>query len=402
MKKKPELLSPAGDFESLQEAVRYGANAVYLAGKEFGMRAASKNFGDEELIEAVQFAHAHGVKVYLTCNTIPRNEELQRIPKFLEKAQDAGVDAFIMTDFGVMEMAKKYAPKVALHISTQAGVANYATANAFYHLGASRVVLARELSIPEIKQIRAHIPEDLEIECFVHGAMCVSFSGRCLLSNYLTGRDANRGACAQPCRWKYALCEETRPGKYFPIEEDKDGTYLLNSKDMCMIDYLPQLLEAGVTSLKIEGRAKSPYYVAAVTNAYRRALEDAVNGTPLTVWAEEELHKISHREYSHGFYLGQEPGQNLGSGGYVREYEVIAVCESYENGTAVLKQRNRFFAGETADVMEPGKAPYLLPLTELYDENGEPLQNANHAEMKVLLKTEIPIAPGAFLRHKLS
>jgi putative protease len=402
MKKSPELLSPAGDFESLQEAVRYGANAVYLAGKEFGMRAASKNFGDEELIEAVRFAHAHGVKVYLTCNTIPRNEELKRIPEFLEKAQDAGVDAFIMTDFGVMEMAKKYAPKVALHISTQAGVANYATANAFYHLGASRVVLARELSIPEIAEIRANIPEDLEIECFVHGAMCVSFSGRCLLSNYLTGRDANRGACAQPCRWKYALCEETRPGKYFPIEEDKDGTYLLNSKDMCMIDSLPQLLEAGVTSLKIEGRAKSPYYVAAVTNAYRRALEDAVNGVPLTAWAEEELHKISHREYSHGFYLGQEPGQTLESSGYVREYEVIAVCKSYENGTAVLKQRNRFFSGETADVIEPGKAPYLLPLTELYDEAGEPLQNANHAEMKVLLKTEIPIAPGAFLRHKLS
>lgn len=399
---RPELLAPAGDRERLQAALDFGADAVYLAGEEFGMRTAPANFSREGLESAVQLAHSRGVRVYLTCNTVPRNEEIDRLPDYLAFIQATGVDALIATDLGVMELAKKYAPKVELHVSTQAGVVNHAAANSFYQLGAKRVVLAREMRLDEIAELRAKTPKDLEIEAFVHGAMCMSFSGRCLLSNYMAGRDANRGDCAQPCRWKYALVEEKRPGQYMPVFEDQEGSYILNSRDMCMINHIPELLQSGVTSLKIEGRAKSAYYVSVVTNAYRRALDEVlVNpGRPLPDWIPQELEKISHREYSTGFFLGGEPGQETRSGGYVRSYEVIAVCEAYQDGVAVLSQRNRFFRGDTADVLEAGEEPFLLQLDELFDAEGEPIEAAPHATMTVLLKTERPLKKGAILRKK--
>lgn len=397
-----ELLSPAGDMECLRAALHFGADAVYLAGKEFGMRTAPSNFGPEELAAAVACAHAAGKRVHLTCNAIPRSDEFARLPAFLEQAQAAGVDALIVADLGVIEAAKKYAPGPDLHVSTQAGVASYATANAFYNMGAARVVLARELTLEEIAVLRAKTPKELEIEAFVHGSMCVSFSGRCLLSNYMTHRDANRGDCAQPCRWKYALMEEKRPGQYMQVEEDANGTFILNSKDMCMIEHIPELVRAGVTSLKIEGRAKSAYYVSVTTNAYRSALDEAIRNpdAPVSPWIVRELDKISHREYSTGFYLGGEPGQIYENGGYVRDYEVIAVCEDYRDGVAVLSQRNRFFREDTADVLEAGEKPFLLPLREIYDAEWNPIEAAPHATMTVLLKTERPLKKGAILRKK--
>ncbi len=399
---RPELLAPAGDMECLCAALDFGADAVYLAGQMFGMRTAPSNFTREELQTAVALAHARGVRVYVTCNTVPRNKEIDLLPDYLAFLQEAGVDALIVTDLGVIDLAKRYAPKVELHVSTQAGITNYAAANAFYQLGAKRVVLARETTMEEIAEIRAKTPKDLEIEAFVHGAMCMSFSGRCLLSNYMAGRDANRGACAQPCRWKYALVEEKRPGQYMPIYQEGEGSYILNSKDMCMVRHLPELLRAGVTSLKIEGRAKSSYYVAVTTNAYRWALDELEQhpDTPVSPWIVEELDKISHRPYSTGFYLGGEPGQETVQGGYVRNYEVIAVCEDYHDGIAILSQRNRFFRGETADVLEVGEQPFDLPLDELFDQDGQPIESAPHATMTVLLKTERPLKRGAILRHR--
>lgn len=399
---RPELLAPAGDMECLCAALDFGADAVYLAGQMFGMRTAPSNFTREELQTAVALAHVRGVRVYITCNTVPRNKEIDLLPDYLAFLQEAGVDALIVTDLGVIDLSKRYAPKVELHVSTQAGITNYAAANAFYQLGAKRVVLARETTMEEIAEIRAKTPKDLEIEAFVHGAMCMSFSGRCLLSNYMAGRDANRGACAQPCRWKYALVEEKRPGQYMPIYQEGEGSYILNSKDMCMVRHLPELLRAGVTSLKIEGRAKSSYYVAVTTNAYRWALDELEQhpDTPVSPWIVEELDKISHRPYSTGFYLGGEPGQETVQGGYVRNYEVIAVCEDYHDGIAILSQRNRFFRGETADVLEVGEQPFDLPLDELFDQDGQPIESAPHATMTVLLKTERPLKRGAILRHR--
>lgn len=399
---KLELLAPAGDRERLEAAIAFGADAVYLAGKEFGMRAAPTNFGPEELERAVAYAHARNVQVHLTCNTIPHEAELDRLPDFLRFAQDAGVDAFIIADFGVLRLAQKAAPRVSIHVSTQAGVANSASANAFYELGASRVVLARELTLEEIAEIRAKTPKELELECFVHGAMCVSFSGRCLLSDYMAHRDANRGDCAQSCRWKYTLMEEKRPGSYMPVFEEDGGTYILNSKDLCMIGHIPELVKAGVTSLKIEGRAKSAYYVAVTTNAYRSAMDEYRRNPcgKLSPWIAEELNKISHRAYSTGFYLGEEPGQVYETGGYVRDYEVIAVCEDYCDGCAVLSQRNRFFRGDTADVLEAGKQPYQLLLQELFDADGNSIDVAPHATMTVRVKTARPVAKGAILRRR--
>lgn len=396
----PELLAPVGDMERLIFAVRYGADAVYLAGKSFGMRSAPSNFTNEELEEAVKYCHAQGVKVYVTCNILPHNAELAALPAFLEFCQAIGVDAFIMTDLGVMAMAKKYAPNVAIHISTQAGVVNYETANAFYNMGAERVVLARELSFEEIAEIRAKTPKALEIEAFVHGAMCVSFSGRCLLSNYMTGRDANHGDCAQPCRWDYYLIERTRPNQVFTIEQDQKSTYVFNSRDMCMIEHIPQLIESGISSLKIEGRAKSAYYVACVTNAYRHGIDAVMNGEPLPQWVVDETEKISHRAYSTGFYSGHEPGQTVNSGGYIRGWDVAAVCTGEENGMVRLSQRNRFFRGETVSVLEPGEVPYDLTLSEIYNEDMEPIEAAPHATMTVYLKTDRKIKEGAFLRVK--
>lgn len=397
-----ELLSPAGDFERLDAALDFGANAVYLAGQEFGMRTAPSNFDYDQLAEAVRRAHTKGVRVYVTCNTLPRNGDLERLPEFLQHLQQIHADAVIVADLGVLQLAKQHAPGLDLHISTQAGVVNYAAANALYELGANRVVLARELSLEEIAGIRAKIPRDLELEVFVHGAMCMSFSGRCLLSAYLNDRDANRGDCSQPCRWEYSLVEKKRPGEYMDIHEDGSGTYILNARDLCMIEHIPELMQAGVSSLKIEGRAKSAYYVAVTTNAYRQAIEEALQHPeqPVSPWIVEELHKISHREYSTGFYFGHEPGQALSNGGYIRDYEVVAVCEDYQDGMLTVSQRNRFFRGDTLDVLEAGSRPYCIEVSEMMDEQGEPISAAPHATMVVKIPCERPVAKGAVLRKQ--
>lgn len=397
-----ELLSPAGDMERLKAAILFGADAVYLAGKAFGMRTAPSNFTGEELKEAVQYAHASGVKVFLTCNTLPRNHELKFLPEFLQEAEDSGVDALIVSDMGVLAMAKRYAPHTEIHMSTQAGIVNYAAATALYEMGASRVVVARELSLEEIAEIRAKCPAKLEIEAFVHGAMCMSFSGRCLLSNYLTGRDANRGDCAQPCRWKYMLSEEKRPGQYFPIEETAQGTHLLNAQDLCMIDYLPQLRKAGIDSLKIEGRAKSSYYVSVITAAYRAAIRHhEKNGWDVMLpdWIRQEVQKVSHRAYSTGFYFG-EPSQNHKDGGYIRSYEVIAVVEDYRDGRLWLSQRNHFRSGETADVLCPGEEPFCMELRDLRNEEDEPIDVAPHPMMRISIPLNHPLPKGSLLRRR--
>ncbi|MBQ4260315.1 MAG: U32 family peptidase [Ruminococcus sp.] len=404
MIKRPELLAPAGDMDCLRAALHYGADAIFLAGKLFGMRSAPKNFDTDELREACELAHGMGKRIYLTCNVLPREHELSALPAFLKTAQDCGVDAFIIADLGVLEMAKQYAPNVARHVSTQAGVTNSAAANALYHLGASRVVLAREIPLSEVAQIRAQIPEDMEIECFVHGAMCVSFSGRCLISSYLTGRDANHGDCAQPCRWKYHLFEEKREGQFFPVEEDSDGTYLYNSRDMCMIEHIPEMVAAGVSSFKIEGRAKSAYYTAVTVNAYRHAIDDYLSEGEnfiLKPWIREELEKISHREYSTGFYLGGEPGQAVHSGGYIRHYNQVAVCEEYlDETTSVITQRNKFLVGDTLDILPPDGVPFETVCLSLTNAEGEAVESAPHPMERLIIKADKPIPAGSLLRKK--
>ena len=400
---KPEVLSPAGDMECLEAALRFGADAVFLAGTRFGMRTASKNFSDEDLKRACSLAHNKNVKVHLTCNTLPRGDETDSLPDFLMMARDAGVDAFIIADIGVMELAKKYAPEVALHVSTQAGVTNHLTANALYNLGASRVVLARELTLDEIANLRAKTPKELEIETFVHGAMCVSFSGRCLISSYMTGRDANRGDCAQPCRWKYHLFEENREGQFFPVEENDQGTFLYNSRDLCMIEHIPELVKAGVSSFKIEGRAKSGYYVSVVTNAYRHAVDEYMknpDGFILPDWIKEETEKISHREYNTGFYFGGEPGQVTDNGGYIRRYDVVAFSEGCDGNTAYITQRNKFLVGDTLDVLAPDGIPFEAQCLALINENGENVESAPHAMEKLTMLTTREIPAGSVLRKK--
>lgn len=401
-----EVLSPAGDMERLVSAVHFGADAVYLAGKEFGMRTNPANFSNDELKLAVDYAHAKGVKVYLCCNTLVRNDELSRLPDFVTYASECGIDAFIVADIGVMALIQKYAPNVDIHVSTQFGITNYAAANRLYDLGASRVVLARELSLKEIATIRANTSKNLEIEAFVHGAMCMSFSGRCMISAYLTGRDANRGDCAQPCRWEYALSERNRPGQYYPIEEDETGTYFFNSKDMCMINHIPELINAGVTSLKIEGRAKSAYYVSVVTNAYKSAVNEYKLSMQrdekfeLDEWIADEVNKISHREYSTGFFFGSEPGQVYENSGYIREYDVVAVCDKTENGFIYVTQRNRFYKQDVLNVLEPMKKPYDVIIECMYDEFENEIEVAPHAMQKVKIKSDQVVQPGAIFRVK--
>ena len=403
MRSKPELLSPAGDPERLQMAVRYGADAVYLAGKAYGMRAKCGNFSDQELIEAVRFSHEHGVKVYVTANVLARTQELRQMPPFLELCQEAGVDAFILGDLGVFKAAERYAPKVERHISTQMGVVSADTARAWYDMGATRVVLARELSFPEIREIRDNIPKALELEAFVHGAMCVSFSGRCLLSNYLAGRDANHGACAQPCRWKYALVEERRPGEYFSIEEDDGGTYIMNSRDLNMIEHIPELMEAGIDSFKIEGRAKSAYYAACVTNAYRHGIDAAAAGEPLPDIWRQELDKISHRHYYQGFYFGQpEQGQFYEDARYIREWDVAAYVVSCDpEGNAVLTQRGRIWTGDTLELVLPGQAPRSFLVGEMKNAEGDVGTYCPHPEMEIHMKLPCYAPPWSILRRQV-
>ncbi|MEE0963181.1 MAG: U32 family peptidase [Ruminococcus bromii] len=401
---KPEILSPAGDMECLNSALNFGADAVFLAGKMFGMRSAPKNFDNSDLKKACELAHSLGRKVHLTCNILPHNSELSALPDFLAYAQECGVDAFIIADLGIFEAAKKYAPKVARHISTQAGVTNYATANVLYNMGASRVVLAREIPLDEIAEMRAKVPSKLEIECFVHGAMCVSFSGRCLISSYMTGRDANHGDCAQPCRWKYHLFEENREGQYFPVEETGDGTYLYNSRDLCMIEHIPELVKAGISSFKIEGRAKSAYYTAVTTNAYRHAVDGYFANTEnfvLKPWIKEELDKISHREYNTGFYFNHEPGQVTGNGGYIRHYDAVAVCEkSIDDSTSIISQRNKFYVGDTLDVLPPSGIPFLTKCLSLENKDGIMVESALHPTERLTMKSDHVIPQSSVIRKK--
>lgn len=400
-----ELLSPSGDMERLQAAITFGADAVYLGGQQYGMRSNPSNFSPEELKEAVRLVHNAGKKLYLTCNTLPRNNELDGLPDYLKYAKDVGVDALIIADLGVLTLAKKYADGVDIHISTQAGVVNYEAANTLYEMGAKRIVTARELSLDEIKGIREKTNPNLEIEVFVHGAMCMSFSGRCILSDYMVGRDANRGDCAQPCRWKYHLVEETRPGQYFPVNEEEDGTYIFNSKDLCMIDHIPALDRAGIDSFKIEGRAKSEYYTAIVTYAYRHALNEyyasgrSIDFKP-SQWILDEMEKMSHREYTDGFNFGPlKNGQSLHSGGYIRNWDVCALYHSIENGRLTVKQRNRFFQGDTLEVVEPDKKPYTINVEELYNvKDEEYTEAANKATDLYSFKCDREISPHAIFR----
>ena len=396
---KPELLAPAGDMERLKMAVLYGADAVYLAGTDFGMRAFAGNFTPDELREAVGFAHSHGVRVHCTINTMPRNDEIVRLPEHLELLNDAGVDAIIVADLGAFTLAGKYAPKCERHISTQASICNFETARAWHDLGASRVILAREVGLEEIRTIREKTPESLEIEAFVHGAMCVSYSGRCLLSNYMTGLDSSRGACAQPCRYQYALMEEKRPGEYFPIEEDEKGTYILNSRDMCMIDHLGDLCDAGLSSLKIEGRAKSAYYAAIVTGAYRHCLDDVWNGREVDpVWRAEVDH-VSHRPYSTGFYYGY-PGQFYENSRYIREWQVVAlVTDCDADGNATLSLRNKFRAGDEVELVGPDSRPFAMTVGEMWDEEGNAIDEPRNPQMTFRMKLPHAVPPYTLVRH---
>ncbi len=397
-----ELLAPAGDMERLHMAVLYGADSVYLAGTSFGMRSFAGNFSPEELPKAVEFAHAHGVSVHVTVNTMPRNAEAAALPAYLEQLEDAGVDALILADLGAFQMAGKYAPHCARHVSTQQSIGNYACANAWHDLGAQRVVLARELSLDEIAEIRAKTPKSLEIETFGHGAMCVSYSGRCLLSNYMTGRDSNRGACAQPCRYQYALMEEKRPGEYFPVFEDEKGTYILNSRDMCMIDHLDDLQKAGVDCIKIEGRAKSAYYAAIVTGAYRHCIDSVAKGEPLDLVWRDEVEHVSHRVYSTGFYYGF-PGQYTENSRYIREWQVCAIVESCTpEGLATCSLRNKFTQGDTLEAVGPDLRPFAFEVGEMLDAEGTALTEPKTPQMRFTLRLPKPVPPYSILRHSVA
>ncbi|MCL2488553.1 MAG: U32 family peptidase [Oscillospiraceae bacterium] len=404
-----EVLSPAGNRECLEAVLRYGADAVYLAGSAFGMRTAPDNFTADGIAEAVKLCHGQKkpVRVYAAVNTLPRSVEIAELPRFLSVLDAAGVDAVIAADLGVMALARRYCPRAALHISTQFGVVNYETANRLFEMGASRIVLARELSIEEIAEIRAKTDPALQLECFVHGAMCISWSGRCVISNWLTGRDANRGDCAQPCRWPYRaeLIEPARDRQPMTLEEDRNGSFLFNANDLNMIGHLPALAAAGVTAFKIEGRAKAAYYAAAVTNAYQAAKTAFVNGGRRPDfrqedWVIEELNRVSHRPYGTGFYFGQ-PAQETVRGGYIRDWQVAAVVTGYENGRIVLSQRNRFSTGETLSVLEPQKPPYDLTVTALYDQTDAWIPAAPHPQMICRIPWGRRIAAGSFLRKKI-
>lgn len=404
MKKRPEILSPVGDMERLDAALLYGADAVYLAGKRFGMRLAPANFDEDELALAVQKAHAAGVRVYVTVNVLPRAADLPDLPAYFAYLQDIGVDALILADLGAMALARQYAPNVQQHVSTQMGVVNHETARVLYEMGAKRVVLARELSIEEVAEICAKAPKGLEIECFVHGAMCMGFSGRCMLSTYLTGRDSNHGECAQSCRWKYRIIEEKRPDALYGVEQDETGTFFFNAKDLNMIEHVAQLADIGVASFKIEGRAKAPYYVAVTTNAYRQAVEGYVaSGCSPDYrpepWLCEELNTISHRPYSTGFYFGH-PDQHTASNSYIRSWQVAAIVQDWQNGELLLQQRNRFCVGDTLTVLPPLEKPFTITVTSMRNDEGESIETAPHPQMAVYLPFDRPLPTGTVIRRQ--
>ena len=406
MIKKPELLAPAGNMEKLKMALLYGADAVYLGGKQFGLRAFGGNFSNEELKEAVEFAHNLNKKVYVTVNIFPHNSDIEMLPEYLAFLNTTGADALLVADIGLFMLAKKYAPDIELHISTQANNTNWATVDAWHNMGASRVVLARELSKDEISVIRQKC--SVELEMFVHGAMCISYSGRCLLSNYMTGRDSNRGSCAQPCRWKYSLVEEKRPGQYFPIEEDERGTFIFNSKDMCLLPYLPDVIESGVDSLKIEGRMKSVHYAASVVKAYRMAIDSYFeNPEAFAVKDEwlEELEKVSHRSYTTGFYYGKptEKDQIYTSSSYIQTSDFVGLVLDYDEATgfATVEQRNNMKLGQEIEVFQPQLPGYRQLLGEMYNDEGEAIEVAPHPQQIVKIRMEAPVEPYAILRRDL-
>ena len=398
-----ELLSPAGNMEKLKIAFKYGADACYLAGKKFGLRAFSGNFDEKELEESVKFAHDLNKKIYVTVNIVAHNKDFEGLDEYLKYLENIAVDGIIVSDIGIMQLAKEIAPKLELHVSTQANITNKYSAKFFCDLGAKRLVLARELSIEEIKEIRDYIPKDVVIETFVHGAMCISYSGRCLLSNYLSGRDSNRGACIQACRFEYSICEKTRKGEHYDIQEDERGTYILNSKDLCMIEYLNQLIDAGVTSFKIEGRMKSPYYVATITNAYRRALDDLIKGKPFNEKLLEEVEKTSHRRYTTGFYFGSKDKEYLESSMPIQSYEFMAVVkEDASDGYVTIEQRNRFKVGDILEVLSPNNTfNEKIVVEEMLDEKGQRVEDASLVQQVLKLKTNLDLKSGDILRKQI-
>lgn len=399
---KPELLAPAGSLSKLKFAFLYGADAVYIGGEAFSLREAAENFSMPEIKEGIEFAHERGKKVYITANILPHNDDLNGFKEYISEVYSYGADAVIVSDIGLFDIVKSTAPEFNIHVSTQANNVNYASANMWHKLGASRVILARELSLNEISEIRKNTPAELELECFVHGAMCISYSGRCLLSNYMTGRDSNLGACAHPCRWKYHLMEEKREGEYFPVFENDRGTFIFNSKDLNMIRYVPELIRAGVTSFKIEGRVKTEYYVATVTKAYRDAIDRYFDGLPFDESIAEELTKVSHREYTTGFFFGKPDAnqQIYGSGSYKREYDLVGVVNryDYEKNMLDVTQRNKFFIGDDVELMIPGEKFRTFKVTKMFNENFESIESCPHAMMKLFIPCDIKCPAGTILR----
>lgn len=407
MKKKPELLAPAGTLEKLKIAFRYGADAVYFGGEKFSLRAAAKNFTFEDMEEGVRIAHKLGKKMYCTVNIMPRNDEIKELLEYVKKLEEIGIDAVLVSDLGVFSIIKDNT-NIPIHISTQANTVNYAACNMWHKLGAERVVLGRECSLKEIQEIQKNISEDLELEIFIHGAMCISYSGRCLLSSFMAGRDSNRGACAQSCRWKYTLMEEKRQGEYFPIEEDENGTYIMNSKDMCMIDHIEELMNLGVASLKIEGRNKSEYYVAVVVNAYRKAIDlyyENPDNYKLLDSIKNEMFKVSHRRYYTGFFFGgpREDGIIYDTNDHVKEYDMVAIVLSYDEKTkiAYCKQRNKFVKGDYIEIFSPEFKSEEFIVEELFDEDENSIEMCNRPGMLFKIKLPYKVEEGDFLRKRV-
>ncbi|MDU5081640.1 peptidase U32 [Tissierella sp. P1] len=395
---KIELLAPAGDLEKLKMAIMYGADAVYLGGDSFGLRKASKNFSVEEIEEGIRFAHERGKKVYITLNIVPHNEDMEGLEEYVTKLYEIKADAVIVSDPGMFSVIRRTVPELPIHLSTQASVTNYETMMFWYNLGVRRIVLARELSFKEIESMSTKLPKDLEIEAFVHGAMCMSYSGRCLISNYMTGRDANRGDCAHPCRYKYNLVEEKRPGEYFPVFEDEEGTFIMNSKDLCMIEFIPQLIKSGIKSFKIEGRVKSSYYVATVIRAYRMAIDKYYKNPDNYRFDEKwlkEIKKASHRDFTTGFYLGKptNEAQVYSTSSYVRGYDFVGLILNYDEETkiATVEQRNRMFVGEEIEVFGPNKEFFTQIIEKMWDEEGNEIEVAPHPQQVVKILMTRPV-----------
>ena len=405
--KKPELLAPGGSLEKLKTAIDYGADAVYIGGEAFGLRVAAENFSIDDMKEGLKYAHDRGKKVYLTANIIPHNEDIDEFEKYIKEIAPLGFDAILVADLGMFDVVKTLAPEIPIHISTQANNVNYRSATTWYNMGAKRVVLAREMSFSEIKEIRKRIPEDLEIEAFVHGAMCISYSGRCLLSNYMTHRDANGGACAHPCRWNYSLVEQTRPGEYMDVFENERGTFIFNSKDLCMIEHIPEIIKSGISSLKIEGRVKTSYYVATIVKAYREEIDRYFEDPRNYVFDKsqlEELCKVSHRPYSTGFYLGKPtPNEQVYTdSSYIRDYDLVGMVLDYDknSGIATISQRNRFFVGYEIEVIQPNKPFFKQKIEYMENEKGEKIDVAPHAQMIVKMKLAEPDTNKAMIRKE--